>query len=463
MTIKPFLTQLRLAWRHAWRRPLQSLFLVIGVAIGVAMIVAIDLANGSASRAFELGTETVTGKATHQIVGGPSGLDENLYTSLRRDLGYRLSAPVVEDYVSVPALDAQPMRLLGVDAFAEPPFRSYLGQDPEINSNGNLSMLLVEPNTILLSAAVAARYSLNPGDTINIRAGTESVDLTIIGLLAPSDDLSRRALDGLLIADIATAQEVLGKVGRLDRIDLLIPEGDTATLDRIESILPPSARIVRPAARSGTVEEMTAAFRLNLTALSLLALVVGMFLIYNTVTFSVIQRRPVIGTLRALGMTRREIFSMILVESLLLGFLGTLAGLGLGIVLGRGAVQAVTQTVNDLFFVVAVRDVSIPVWTLVKGVVSGLAAALVAALVPAYEATSVPPAGALKRSDVEEKVRAALPWVSGAGVIVFAWKRLLLIPEWNLIITFAGCSALSSALRCSRRGSRLCSWTGCSA
>ncbi|MEZ4836294.1 MAG: FtsX-like permease family protein [Caldilineaceae bacterium] len=438
MTIKPFLTQLRLAWRHAWRRPLQSLFLVIGVAIGVAMIVAIDLANGSASRAFELGTETVTGKATHQIVGGPSGLDENLYTSLRRDLGYRLSAPVVEDYVSVPALDAQPMRLLGVDAFAEPPFRSYLGQDPEINSNGNLSMLLVEPNTILLSAAVAARYSLNPGDTINIRAGTESVDLTIIGLLAPSDDLSRRALDGLLIADIATAQEVLGKVGRLDRIDLLIPEGDTATLDRIESILPPSARIVRPAARSGTVEEMTAAFRLNLTALSLLALVVGMFLIYNTVTFSVIQRRPVIGTLRALGMTRREIFSMILVESLLLGFLGTLAGLGLGIVLGRGAVQAVTQTVNDLFFVVAVRDVSIPVWTLVKGVVSGLAAALVAALVPAYEATSVPPAGALKRSDVEEKVRAALPWVSGAGVIVFAVGALLLIPEWNLIITFAG-------------------------
>ncbi|MBI1294597.1 FtsX-like permease family protein [bacterium] len=442
ISLRSFLTQLRLAWRHAWRRPLQSIFLVVGVAIGVAMIVAIDLANGSAGRAFELGTETVTGKATHQIVGGPSGLDEDLYTSLRRDLGYRLSAPVVEAYVSVPALDAQPMRLLGVDAFAEGPFRSYLGQNPAVNSNGDLSMLIAQPNTILLSAEVAARYALSPGDTVTIRSGTESVNLTIIGLLDPSDDLSRRALDGLLIADIATAQEVLGKVGRLDRIDLIVAEDDPATLAAIEAILPPSARIVRPEARSGTVDEMTAAFRLNLTALSLLALVVGMFLIYNTVTFSVIQRRPVIGTLRALGMTRREIFSMILVESMLLGFLGTLAGLALGIVLGRGAVQAVTQTVNDLFFVVAVRDIDIPVWTLVKGVLSGLAAALVAAIVPAYEATSVPPAGALKRSDVEEKVRGALPWVSGAGVIVFIVGALLLIPEWNLIITFIGLFAI---------------------
>src|SRR5215213_2067766 len=104
---------LRLAWRQSWRRPLQSLFLIVGVAIGVAMIVAIDLANGSAQRAFELGTETVTGRATHQIVGGPSGLDESLYTRIRSEIGYRQSAPVVENYVVVPALDGQPMRLLG--------------------------------------------------------------------------------------------------------------------------------------------------------------------------------------------------------------------------------------------------------------------------------------------------------------------------------------------------------------
>lgn len=440
MNLRPILIQLRLAWRHAWRRPLQSIFLIAGVAIGVAMIVAIDLANGAASRAFELGTETITGKATHQIVGGPTGLDEMLYTRLRRDLAYRQSAPVVESYVSVPELDAQPMRLLGVDPFAEPPFRNYLGENAELDTDGDLSVLLVEPNTVLLSAAVAGRYALAPGDRITARVGSKSMTLSIAGLLAPSDDLSRRALDGLLIADISTAQEVLDRVGRLDRIDLIVPDGDTgaAIQDEIETILPPGVRIVRPEARSGTVEEMTAAFRLNLTALSLLALVVGMFLIYNTVTFSVVQRRPVLGTLRALGMTRREIFGMILLEASLLGLLGTLAGLGLGIVLGRGAVQAVTQTVNDLFFVVAVREVEIPLWTLVKGAISGIIAALVAAVVPAYEATSVPPAGALKRSDVEEKVRAALPWISLGGALLLIAGVLLLIPEWSLVLAFTG-------------------------
>ena len=109
----------RLVWRHAWRRPLQSIFLIVGVAIGVAMIVAIDLANGSADRAFQLGTETVTGRATHQVTGGPGGLDEAVYTALRTQAGYRAGAPVVESYVVAPALDSQPVRLLGVDPFAE--------------------------------------------------------------------------------------------------------------------------------------------------------------------------------------------------------------------------------------------------------------------------------------------------------------------------------------------------------
>lgn len=105
---------LRLAWGHAWRRPLQSLFFIIGVAIGVAMIVAIDLANSSADRAFAIGTDSVVGKATHQIFGGPVGVDEDIYVRIRRELGYRESAPIVEEYVKVNTLNGQPMRLLGV-------------------------------------------------------------------------------------------------------------------------------------------------------------------------------------------------------------------------------------------------------------------------------------------------------------------------------------------------------------
>jgi putative ABC transport system permease protein len=436
----------RLAWRHAWRRPLQSLFLVVGVAIGVAMVVAIDLANGSAERAFRLGAETVAGRTTHQISGGPAGLDETLFARVRTDARYRLSAPIVEGYVVAETLDAQPMRLLGVDPFSEPPFRSYLGpgDQSQAPAASYLADMMVQPNTVLLSRDVAARYGLALGAAFGVRYGTTRQELTVAGLLEPSDDLSRRALDGLIVADIATAQEVLGKVGKLDRIDLILPEGaaEQEALARIQAVLPPGARIDPTAARAGTVSEMTAAFELNLTALSLLALVVGMFLIYNTVTFSVVQRRPVIGTLRAVGMTRREIFTLILGEAALLGVLGTALGLALGIALGRGAVQLVTQTVNDLFFAVAVREIEIPTFTLVKGAVIGVAAALAGAAVPAWEATSVPPAGALKRSNVEERTRRLLPWISIVAVFLMGLGVLLLIPDWTLVLTFGGLFAL---------------------
>lgn len=435
----------RLAWRHAWRRPLQSLFLVAGVAIGVAMIVAIDLANGSAQRAFELGTETVTGRATHQITGGPTGLDEALYATLRREAGFRMSAPVVESYVTALELDGQPMRLLGVDPFAESPFRSYLGTGEGGEPAPDfLTTFMVQPNTVLLSTAVAERYGLAPGDTLTVRWGGRSQVLEIAGLLEPSDDLSRRGLETLLLTDISTAQEVLNRVGRLDRIDLIVARdaAGEAALARIAALLPPGARISPSAARAGTVNEMTAAFELNLTALSLLALVVGMFLIYNTVSFSVVQRRPVIGALRALGMTGREVYAMILLEAVLLGLLGTLAGLALGVGLGRGAVQLVTRTINDLFFVVSVREIEIPWATLVKGAAIGVAAAALAAAIPAYEATSIPPTGALRRSNVEERWRTLLPWISGGALALLAIGALLLTPDWNLVIAFSGLFAI---------------------
>jgi putative ABC transport system permease protein len=417
---------------------------VLGVAIGVAMIVAIDLTNGAASRAFALGTDAVVGRATDQIVGGPSGLDERLYTQLRRQVGFRMSAPVVEDYVVVPELDAQPMRLLGIDPFADAPFRSYLGGQNPGAAPAYLDDLMVRPNTVLLSQSMALRYGLQPGALLTARRGSQVVELEVVGLLVAADDLSRRALDGLLITDIATAQEVLGKVGRLDHIDLILAEGRAGEAERarIATILPPDARIQPVAARSGAVNEMTAAFALNLTALSLLALIVGMFLIYNTVTFSVVQRRPVLGSLRALGMTRREVYLMILSEAGLLGVIGAVLGLGLGVVLGRGLVQLVTQTINDLFFVVAVREVDIPLWTMLKGAGIGVAAARLGAALPAYEATQAPPAGALQRSNIEERTRKALPWMSGAALLLLALGAALLIPEWPLVVAFGGLLAV---------------------
>ena len=124
--------------------------------------------------------------------------------------------------------------------------------------------------------------------------------------------------------------------GAIHRIDLILPAAyDTAPL---EALLPAGAALVDIDSANGTLQQLTAAFELNLQALSLLALVVGVFLIYNTVTFSVIQRRPVIGIMRALGATRDQIFTLILGEAFLLGLIGTVLGLAVGVIFGRGAV-----------------------------------------------------------------------------------------------------------------------------
>ncbi|MGD8904811.1 MAG: ABC transporter permease, partial [Anaerolineae bacterium] len=333
--------------RYLLRHPWQSALMVLGITLGVAVAVAVDLANASATRAFDYSTDSVMGRATHQIVGGPQGLDEALYVELRRQgLGTEgiLAAPIVSDYVYSPQLGDRPFQLLGVDPFAEAPFRNYLWGEGEAPI-GELTALLTRPGAVLLASETADYYGLSVGDTLSLEVGGYQSEAVVAGRLVPADDLSRRTLAGLVLTDLATAQELTGRLGRLERIDLILPGDGVAGTGKLRSLLPPGAQIVEVAARTGTIEEMTAAFRLNLLALSLLALVVGLFLIYNTMTFSVVQRRPLFGTLRSLGVTRREVFALVLSEALVVGVLGAVLGMGLGILMGRGAVQAVTQTI----------------------------------------------------------------------------------------------------------------------
>ncbi|MCI0399302.1 MAG: ABC transporter permease [Chloroflexi bacterium] len=430
----------RTAWRRIVRRPFQYVLLVLGVALGVAMMVSIDLANGSASRAFALSTDAVAGRTTHRIVGGPGGLDEAVYHRLRTEVGYTPAAPVVEGYLLARELGNQPLRLVGVDPFAEPPFRTYFGGQEAGPADG-LGLFLARPNTVFLSADLAGRYGLGLGDTITLSRAGQRTTVQVVGLLQPADEASRRALDSLVFGDVATAQEILGMAGRLSHVDLIA--ADEAALAPLAGILPPGARLEPAAARSNALQQMTAAFTLNLTALSLLALVVGMFLIYNTVTFSVVQRRQLFGILRCLGVTGGQLFGLILGEAAALGLVGALLGLALGVVLGRGMVRLVTQTINDFYFVVNVQSVTVPPGTLVKGLVIGLAAALLASAVPAWEAMSTAPQSSLRRSTLESKAQRAMPWfalifaVLAAAGLFFLW-----LPGVSLVFAFVGLLAV---------------------
>jgi putative ABC transport system permease protein len=434
----------RVGWRYLARHLWQAVLMVVGISLGVSVMVAVDLANAAAARAFELSTETIAGRATHQIVDGPGGLDEAAYTRLKTAGIDVALAPVVTDYITSPQMGARPLQLLGVDPFAEAPFRSYLvsqrgGSASEPVDVGQLVAFLTKPGAILISEGLAREYGLKVGDRVELNAAGRVSMGVVAGLLHPQDRLAQRGLDSVILADISTGQEVLDQVGRLSHIDVIIPQGDTASLARLRSLLPGGAQVTPVAARSGAVAQMTAAFRTNLTALSLLALVVGMFLIYNSMTFSVVQRRPLFGTLRCLGATEGEIFRLVLGEALLVGVLGSLVGLAAGIVLGQGAVRLVTQTISDLYFVVSVRGLALDAGSLVKGFVLGAGATMASAALPAWEAATVPPRLALARSGLEDRARRLLPLITGiaAGGILLG-AALLAIPTRSLIISFAG-------------------------
>lgn len=428
-------------WRYLLARRWQSFLMVLGIALGVAVVVSIDLANASAARAFSLSTESVTGKATHQIDGGPQGVDEKLYAAIKRQGIVNLAAPVISDDVDSPQLGNRPMQLLGIDPFADAPFRPFLGaaQDTSISNLSTLTAFFAQPGAVLISQPVAQRYSLKPGDSLTLEVGGYQKKVFIAGLLVPDSDLSQRTLDGLIIADISTAQELTGMLGRISRIDLILPQNDPQAVQRIQQWLPTGYRVTPASARTGAIEQMTAAFQLNLSALSLLALVVGLFLIYNTMTFSVVQRRELFGTLRCLGVTRREVFTLVLSEAFLVGLLGGALGIGLGLLLGQVTVRMVTQTVNDLYFTTTVQSVGIASQSLVKGSLLGLLATMATAALPAWEAASVPPRAALIRSGLEAKAHRSVGKAAAGGLACGAAGILLFtIPSSNVVLGFTG-------------------------
>ena len=350
--------------RWPLRRPWQALLAIIGVAMGVAVVIAIDLANDSARRAFLLSTATVTGQATDQLVGGPTGIPEQVFTDLRVTSGVRQSAPIVEGYATTVVTPTRTLQILGIDPFSEGPFR------PEVlpagaGFDGALIGLLSDPNAVIVSRTTAEALQLSVGADLPVLIGGASHTLRVVGILDPASTGVSQALGDVLITDISIAQGWLGKVGRLDRIDLII--SDDAQRSRIATTLPAGVRMVTPQQRAQSTTEMTQSFEINLTALSLLALVVGMFLIYNTMTFSVVQRRGLLGTLRCIGVSQREIATLMLVEGVVIGVVGTAAGIGIGIGLAQLLLGLVARTINDIYFVVTVTSVQVTVAPILKG------------------------------------------------------------------------------------------------
>lgn len=431
-------TLYRASFAYLWRHPWQLALTLLGICIGVAVMVAVDLANDSSRKAFLLSMRTINGQATHQIVGGPAGLDEDLYTTLRIDLKVRNIAPVIDGYIEY---DGTVLHLLGVDLLAEQNFRAYkLNLDQQNRSDSlrdTFRRVLTEPGALLLSNQKASQLGLQVGNKFPITAAGKSFDATLVGLFSDRS----QALNDLAIADIAVAQEWLALNGILSRIDVIIPKDDEGRLAaKILAVLPTDAQLLDASGRTRSVSELSNAFFTNLTAMSLLALLVGVFLIYNSVSFAVLQRRGLIGVLRALGLTRDETFKLIMLEAATLGFVGAILGVALGIWLGDGLLALVSRSINDLYFRISVTDVLVSPWSVAKGLLAGLGATLLAAAVPAIEAASYRPQLAIARSVLEHRTRRLLPLLAASGITAVALAVVLLKISGSSLV--AGLAAL---------------------
>ncbi len=403
--------------------------------MGVAIVVSIDIANYSSSTAFNLSMNAVTGKSTHQIIGTSEGIPDSLYNFLRVKKGIRNIAPVIETFISIPDSNKKVFKLLGVDIFAERPFRDYLSAT-DVSMDGGLKDFLTLPNSVIISEENLLKLNKTKGDSLKVLINGKEKILFITGFIS-ADEQNKSALENIFITDIATAQELTEKQNSIDYIDLILKNNDEE--QTIKSLLPESFQLQKSGARSETAGQMLEAFNINLTSLSLLALIVGLFLIYNTMTFSVVQRKVLIGTLRSIGVTSGEISKIILTEALIMGIAGTLAGFAAAYFISKFLLIFISQTINDLYYVVSVREINISGLIIFKGVALGIFATILSAIKPAREASRVHPRSAMIRSEQESSLLKKIPGMSIVGFIfIIAGAVILLIPSKNIWLSYLG-------------------------
>lgn len=440
---------LRFSFRHLLRQRWQTFLLVVGILLGVTVVIAIDFANESSKKAISLSTQSVTGKATHQILGSGIGIPEAFFTEMVRTRIFSKASPIVEGYVNVNEFNNQPILVLGIDPLLDFPFRSYLGSDEAQLTQ--LITIISKPDTGIIAKGLSEEFGISIGDEINYIFEGKSAKLQIVGLISSEDPLASESLKGVVIVDIATAQEAFEKTGVVDRIELIVNNQNDEEL--IKQNLKPGMVFRSSQEQNQQLENMVGAFQLNLTALSLLALVVGVFLIYNTMTFSVVQRRELIGLYRSLGFFRSEIFIMIIFEAIVIGILGTIFGVIFGSILGRETVNLILQTINDLYYVTTVKSVTLPISSVIKGIILGIFATIVVSVPPAIEAMQVTPRTARIRSGLEEKVRKNIIYLTLLGLLLFIISYFLLFSPifshlWGAftatLLVVIGCSIFSA-------------------
>ena len=399
----------RLIVRPLVTDPLRALLTVAAVALGVAVIVAVDLASEASMGSFRSSLESLQGSARYEITQ-VGGIPETAYGGLARLEEPLEFSPRIESFALVSATGEQ-VPLFGVDLVGDAGFRGT-GAARRSDLAGSIGES---------SAWVSASLGIAPGETLEIVLGDRRLTLDVQGVLDASF-----AAGSFVVMDIAPAQRALGRIGWLDRIYVYTlddgqedgrDEGDARDWRAVLApLLPPAASILPAGTGTEDSRRMLGAFRWNLRMMSYATILVGAFLIYNTVSAYIVRRRPQIGIVRAVGASRAMVRAAFLFEGAVFGALGVAAGLVLGRLLAIGALDAVGQTVSSLYVSSMPGEIAFRPWTVGVAVVSGIGVSVLSAWWPAREAAGVAPTEAMAAATLDYRIHAASPRLTAAAV-----------------------------------------------
>ncbi len=398
------------------------LLTVVGVALGVASVLCIQIINRNAIGAFEAGLRAVSGEADLSILGRTPTFPERLYPEVLAEAGVAAAWPLYRVDVALTGREALFLEIIGVDLFA--PTRLPWRGDP-----GDLSGALRQPGWVAIAPALAGRLGVSLGDALEATHGSRRVRL-LVGALIDFQRLSPQASHRLAVMDIAQTQSLLGRPGELHQIDVRLAEGATLAdlVSRLSTRLGPAVQILTPEARTAEAAGLLGAFRLNLTALSLISLVVGLFLVHTTTQAALVRRRPEFGLLRALGATRGQVARLILAEAAILGTLGVLLGVPLGYWAASANVDVVSATLTNLYLLDEIESLHVSPWLAGLAALIGIGGALAGALLPALDMSRRETRALLAAFTLHEPVRASARSLAAAGVAVLvlsgAWVWL---------------------------------------
>jgi putative ABC transport system permease protein len=383
----------RLMLRPLLQEPVRAILTILAVTLGVAVVLAIDLAGGAATGSFRASMETLAGDNDLEIVAS-GGVPETVVGTVATLPYFIRISPRIEDSAVISDTQ-QTIPLIGLDLIAE----GSSGSDNAI-SGSSLSEVFAQPRNAIEnlqkpdSIWVGASLAKKTGDVLRLLINDRVHEFTVRGTYPDSN-----GRESAIVMDLAAAQRALKRFGRVDRILLKVPESPSLGewQQRVRAALPVGVEIRTQGTGTSENRRMLAAFRWNLRLLSYIALIVGAFLIYNTISVSVVRRRPETGIVRALGASRNAVLAAFLGEATFFGLAGAALGLPLGRVMASGAVKLMSATVESLYVSSRPGAIELSAWSVALAFTIGVGVAIVSAYSPAREASLVSPVEAMAR------------------------------------------------------------------